>query len=459
MVKMKRFKAKRFVAALALMVALSFCLAMPGAYAEESEPPTGAGDETSAEPPEGAAEEASGETAGGEDEEAAGDESGDPAGDTDADTDTDADADTGADAGAGGGAGKNNTKTADDLRSNIENVNGQLDQAKNEYDAAVAELKSLEERIAVLEVQIKDKEEEIEDLQGQIDENRAIILELTQQIVELDAEVFDQNSVLNKRLRVMYMTDDESMLAVLLGSESFVDFLSNIEMVRKIHESDKAFLAELEEKLDELERKRAEVLRIEGMLKEQQEELQTQKDQLDADKAALAAAKQRVKEIRDAAAADIDRLEAESNKLKAELANMISQWGDYFGGAMAWPVLGPITSEFGMRYHPITGRYVMHNGLDIGVPYGTAVHAGAPGIVYFAGWNGGGYGYLVILDNGSGITTMYAHNSSIAVSKGQVVARGDVIAYAGSTGNSTGPHVHFEVRKSGAPDNPRNWLG
>ena len=440
---MNKGGAKRIVFALAFLVALSFCLAMPGVYAEESEPPAEVGGDAPAEVPEGAAEEASAETPEGAVEE------------TEGDADGDTDGDAGGD--AGGNAGGNTT--VDDLRNSIENVNGQLDQAKNEYDAAVAELKSLEERISVLEVQIKEKEEEIEDLQGQINKNSEIIFELTQQIIELDQEVFDQNSELNKRLRIMYMTDDESVLAVLLGSESFVDFLSNIEMVRKIHESDKAFLAELEGKLDELEKKRAEVKKIEEKLKEQQEELQAQKEQLDADKAALAAAKQRVKEIRDAAAADIDRLEAESNKLKAELANMISQWGDYFGGAMAWPVIGPVTSEFGMRYHPITGRYVMHNGIDIGVPYGTAVHAGAPGIVYFAGWNGGGYGNLVILDNGSGIVTMYAHNSSLAVSKGQVVARGDIIAYAGSTGNSTGPHVHFEVRKSGTPDNPRNWLG
>ena len=436
MARMNRLGTKRVVVALALMMALSFCLALPAAYAEESEPPAETGGEAPSEPSGGTADEAPADTSGEAAEAAPGDTGGDES----------------------GGTGDKTTKV-DELRNNIEDVNGQLDQAKNDYDAAVAELKSLEERIAALEAQIKEKEEEIEELQAQINANSDIIFELTQQIIDLDQEVFDQNSELNKRLRMMYMTDDESMLAVLLGSENFVDFLSNIEMVRKIHESDKAFLADLEAKLDELEKKREEVRKIEEELKVQQDELETQKEQLDADKAALAAAKQRVKEIRDKAAADIDRLEAESNRLKAELANMISQWGDYFGGAMAWPVLGPITSEFGMRIHPITGRWAMHNGIDIGVPYGTAVHAGAPGIVYFAGWNGGGYGNLVILDNGSGITTFYAHNQSIAVYKGQVVARGDVIAYAGSTGNSNGPHVHFEVRVKGVPDNPRNWLG
>ena len=407
----------RVALALALLAALTFCLVMPGdSFAEESEDAAGA------------PEEVSGEVSGEASEEA---------------TETKPD----------------NTSTIDDLRDNITSVGNQLDEARGTYDDAVAELKSLESQIAALEAQIQEKEEEIEALQEEINKNSDIIFNLTKEIVELEQEVFDQNSALNKRLRIMYMTDDESLLAVLLGSESFVDFLSNIEMVRIIHESDKAFLLELEQKLNDLEEKRAEVKRVEETLHEQQNELQEQKDQLDADKAALAVARQRVKEIRDKAAEDIDRLEKESNRLKIELANMISEWGDYFGGAMAWPVIGPITSEFGMRYHPITGRYVMHNGLDIGVPTGTAVHAAAPGIVYFAGWNSGGYGYLVILDNGSGVVTMYAHNSSLAVSKGQVVARGDVIAFAGSTGNSTGPHVHFEVRVNGTPQNPRGWLG
>ena len=417
LIKYRRRGAKRIVSAMAVLVALSFCLSMPGVYAEENEPSAPVA-------------------------EVSGDASGDASDVTPEST-----------------SATPVSSSVDDLRDNIQNIGDQLDKAKTEYDDAVAELKSLESRIAALEAQIKEKEEEIEALQERITKNKEIILKLTQDIVALEQEIFDQNSALNKRLRIMYMTDDESMLVVLLGSENFVDFLSNIEMVRKIHESDKAFLAELEKKLNELEKKRAELERIEKELQEQQADLQTQKEQLDADKAALAGAKQRVKEIRDQAAADIDRLEKESNRLKQELANMISEWGDYFGGAMAWPVIGPVTSEFGMRIHPITGRYTMHTGIDIAVPTGTAVHAAAPGIVYSSGWNSGGYGNLVILDNGSGIVTMYAHNSSLAVSKGQVVGRGDVIAYAGTTGNSTGPHVHFEVRVNGTPDNPRNWLG
>jgi len=350
-----------------------------------------------------------------------------------------------------------------DLRDSLSGIRSDLDTARGEYDEAAKEFKALGKQIVILEALISETEEQIENLQAQINESNERLFELTQQIVELDREVNDQNSALNKRLRIMYMTDNQSMLAVVLGSENFVDLMSNLEMVRKIHENDVAFLQELERKLDDVEKKKAEVEEIERALQEKRAEMQLYKDQLDADKAELASAQRRVKEIRDAAAAEIERLEQESKRIEQELVNMTSQWGDYAGGAMAWPVLGPVTSEFGMRYHPISGRYTMHTGIDIGCKTGTPVHAGADGIVYFSGWNNGGYGYLVMIDNGvdngSSIVTMYAHNSALAVSAGTVVHRGDIIAYAGSTGNSTGPHVHFEVRVSGTPQNPRGWLG
>ena len=124
---------------------------------------------------------------------------------------------------------------------------------------------------------------------------------------------------------------------------------------------------------------------------------------------------------------------------------------------MAWPVSGPITSPFGYRFHPIYGRKIFHSGIDIGVDEGTPVHAADSGVVVEADWIDG-YGNAVIIDHGNGMSTLYGHNSELAVSAGQTVSKGQVIAYAGSTGNSTGPHVHFEVRVNGDPVNPLNYL-
>jgi murein DD-endopeptidase MepM/ murein hydrolase activator NlpD len=126
---------------------------------------------------------------------------------------------------------------------------------------------------------------------------------------------------------------------------------------------------------------------------------------------------------------------------------------------MGWPVNGRVTSEFGWRVHPISHARSLHAGIDIAAPTGAPVYAAADGVVVKSqsGWNGG-YGNVVIVDHGSGIMTLYGHNSSLASSYGQEVKRGDVIAYVGNTGNSTGPHCHFEVRVNGVPQNPRGWL-
>ena len=126
-------------------------------------------------------------------------------------------------------------------------------------------------------------------------------------------------------------------------------------------------------------------------------------------------------------------------------------------GRLGWPVSGPVTSPFGYRVHPIFGRKIFHSGIDIGVGTGTPVHAADSGVVVSAGWISG-YGYAVIIDHGGGISTLYAHNSLVRVRVGQAVGKGQVIATSGATGNVTGPHVHFEVRKNGAPVNPLGYL-
>jgi murein DD-endopeptidase MepM/ murein hydrolase activator NlpD len=126
-------------------------------------------------------------------------------------------------------------------------------------------------------------------------------------------------------------------------------------------------------------------------------------------------------------------------------------------GALLWPADGPKTSGFGVRIHPLFGTARVHTGLDIGAPTGTPIHAAADGVVYSAGWRGG-YGNAVVVDHGGGMTTLYAHQSRVAVSGGKQVSRGDVVGYVGSTGFSTGPHLHFEVRLDGEPVDPEGYL-
>ncbi|HOJ93183.1 MAG TPA: M23 family metallopeptidase, partial [Dictyoglomaceae bacterium] len=127
-------------------------------------------------------------------------------------------------------------------------------------------------------------------------------------------------------------------------------------------------------------------------------------------------------------------------------------------GKLSWPVIGSISSKFGMRPHPILGGAPLsHTGIDIAVAYGTPIKAAASGKVIYAGWYGG-YGNLIILDHGGNISTLYGHLSKIVVKIGEEVAEGEIIGYVGSTGLSTGPHLHFEVRVNGSPVDPAGWL-
>ena len=154
---------------------------------------------------------------------------------------------------------------------------------------------------------------------------------------------------------------------------------------------------------------------------------------------------------------EVRALEAQSAVLAVRIRAAQGSPGQYdpptgAPGRLQWPVSGAITSGFGMRW----GR--MHEGIDIAVASGTPVHAAAAGRVVYAGWMSG-YGNIVVLDHGGGLSTAYGHNTSVAVSVGQDVEAGQVIAYSGSTGHSTGPHVHFEVRVNGEPVDPTGYLG
>ncbi len=149
-------------------------------------------------------------------------------------------------------------------------------------------------------------------------------------------------------------------------------------------------------------------------------------------------------------------LEAESEELEREILRRQIREGRA-PGRLAWPVSGVLTSPFGMRIHPVLGGRRMHNGIDIGLPTGSPIYASANGRVILAERRGG-YGRMVVLDHGGGLSTLYAHQSSIAVSVGDEVLAGDVIGYIGCSGYCTGPHLHFEVREVGAPVDPMKYL-
>ena len=236
-----------------------------------------------------------------------------------------------------------------------------------------------------------------------------------------------------------------SYLEVITGAKSFSDFANRLELLKRIIHSDFNLIIEIQKQKAVIEAKKA--------------ELEEQKARLDA----LAAEAQKAQ---DEAAAQMEAdLIAESNNVREMIQNRIRQQQSggidtpvvHGTGVFIWPCNGPITSPFGYRTHPIFGTTIYHAGIDIGVDYGTPIHAADGGTVIAAEWYGG-YGNAVIIDHGNGLQSLYGHNSSLTVSVGETVSQGQVIAYAGSTGYSTGPHCHFEVRQNGEAVDPMGYL-
>jgi murein DD-endopeptidase MepM/ murein hydrolase activator NlpD len=276
---------------------------------------------------------------------------------------------------------------------------------------------------------------------------------------------------LERRVRDLYMTDGPDALSFVLGTASFADLLDNLDLLGRIGRQDEEIAARVKLARDGLSdaRRRTSVARAEAVRVEAAAESATSEQRglvarLVASRDELAAAQREkrttlasIQSDRGDVLAEIEDLESQSEALAARIRAAQQQASTSSApvvsgsGQLSWPVSGPVTSGFGSRW----GR--MHEGIDIAVGQGTPVHAAAAGTVIYAGWMEG-YGNLVVIDHGNGLSTAYGHNSSLASSVGESVSAGQVIAYSGSTGHSTGPHVHFEVRVNGAPVDPLGYL-
>lgn len=249
--------------------------------------------------------------------------------------------------------------------------------------------------------------------------------------------------------------------AVLLQSRSLNDFLDRRYRLKLLYQNDRQSLAELQANADQLEQQRDRVERKKNEIALLKQQLELQKASMEDQIAGQKENIDRLKSDRRAMAVAEAQLEQDSRTI-ALLIQQHTGAGGYGlafrgTGQMLLPCLGEITSGFGWRMHPVLGYERFHAGIDIGADYGSTIYAAEQGLVIFAGWYGG-YGNAVIIDHGGGITTLYGHTSELYVSEGQTVQRGQAIAAVGSTGLSTGPHLHFEVRREGEPTDPVAFL-
>jgi murein DD-endopeptidase MepM/ murein hydrolase activator NlpD len=342
------------------------------------------------------------------------------------------------------------------LTSQLGAVVGELRAAESAVDEAQGTLDRLEAELAV-------ERERLEQLTVRLEEQ-------TRRLEILQAEYRRAVEILEARVRAIYIEQQPDVLSILVSAESFGDLIDSYEFVNRVGLQDQKIARQVEAaKLKAAAKRRAtaKTRRLAAatvsVITARTDEARVVRDELVSNRDTLAAARRlkrsalaNARETREEYLEEVQALAAQSDELAAAIRNAQAGAGSAGTGAPSaagfiWPVNGTVVSGYGMRW----GR--LHEGIDISAASGTPIWAAAAGTVIYAGWLGG-YGNLVVVDHGNGLATAYAHASAILVSVGQSVARGETVALVGSTGNSSGPHLHFEVRVNGVAVDPLLYL-
>lgn len=346
-----------------------------------------------------------------------------------------------------------------DLKNQQKNLSGDKANIRSEIDGLETQKKTVMEEKKALDDQVTVLEDEISELDVKIDEYEVQIEEVT---VELDAATValeEQYEMYKTRVRVMYESGATGYLDILLSADSVGDFFEKLDIVSQIAEYDSKLTDKLRDEQERIQSKKDELEELKQGLVDSKTSLQTKKSDLDKKMAQRDAIIKKINSSKASLEKQLKEIEAEEARVRAQIARLSKGGTQYTGGAMLWPTPScrTITSSYGWRMHPVLHYEKLHTGIDIGAGYGAKIIAAESGTVITATYNTA-YGNYVVLDHGGGVCTLYAHQSSMAVSVGQYVNVGDTIGYVGSTGYSTGPHLHFEVIVNGATTDPLGYI-
>jgi hypothetical protein len=371
----------------------------------------------------------------------------------------------------------------DDLKEEKQNHKDNLDSKKKNIEDMTAEKDSLFGQIVEKEKMIKQLDDELQEMEELIKKIALEIDQSNEKIKELEERIKKNEELFKKRVRVMYGNKDLNSIEVLFSSSNIRDFISRYFMMQSIADYDKKLItslkndkASLVKEKEILEEKKEEKIKAK---KEKEIKLQTYSEEVSKNKDLISKLEENIT-FTESEVADLERkvrqLDANisfEEKVKADVLREMSerklqsqvQSGEIkdlpTNGEMSWPVPGhfSISSYFGPR-GSIMGYAGLerHTGVDIPAPTGTPVYSATDGVVIKSGWDSSGFGNMVMIQYTNNITIIYGHNSSLVVSAGQRVSRGQVLSLVGSTGYSTGPHLHFEVRVNGSPVNPLPYL-
>lgn len=344
----------------------------------------------------------------------------------------------------------------------LDSAKTKTQQAKDDMKKAEQEKNKIIAQYNAIDKQINDTENEISIIEQQIEQTKKDIALKEEELKKAEEEYIEYEELFMVRARAMYENSEIQYLEILFCAESFGDFLSKMEMIAQLMEYDQGILTKLEDTKKKIAATKEE---LEGALVRQEESALMLEQRRTSLNATLSQKQQMIEEAQkdlETYKTIFEEAERAEQALIREQQSALSYSANpikYTGGKFTWPVPASkrITSQYGYRIHPVYKTKKFHSGIDIGAPYGVDILAAADGTVTMATYNGG-YGKCIIINHGSGISTLYGHNSSLLVENGSKVTKGQVIAKAGSTGVSTGPHLHFEVRVNGSTTDPLSYF-
>ena len=348
-----------------------------------------------------------------------------------------------------------------DLQTKQKELQNQINDVNEELGGVQQEISENLEQVQKLDEKILNSQTELEKLNTKITKLQDSINNVESRLKEAEEKYNRQQKLLDERIVDMYETEDTKYLDVILKSKNLSDFLSSYFLITELTNYDKELLENMKTQKDEIEKEKKQLENNRqqlAIIKENQtktarivENTKIVRENF------IAKLSDKEKELQ----AKIDEYNEKYSEVNAEILSMAMEGIDtqYIGGELAWPVPGytRVSSKYGMRYHPILHINKLHTGVDISAPLGANFIAANDGIVTKADINTA-YGKMVVIDHGGGISTLYAHGSEILVQVGQIVKRGEAILKVGSTGYSTGPHAHFEVRINGIVTDPLPYI-
>lgn len=350
----------------------------------------------------------------------------------------------------------------EEVKQQRKDTQKKIEEAKAAEQQYINEISEVEARLLATLSELDDLKAKHADAEKRVNETTVEIETKEEELKIVEEELRDNIRILSDRASYMYKNGSNHILELILSVRTFVQFNSNVKLVN-------LFVDESRDMVSQIKEKKNAVISIKKAMIELREK---QKDQEEEARKLVRDSENKVEEIEElygqkknllsrtrASKDQLISMEAELAKKENELIKILEsyKYGIPPFGKLRWPAAGPLLSGFGNRIHPILGSNRFHYGIDIGAPYGAQVVAAAGGEVIQAGYFGG-YGYTVMIYHGGGYATWYAHLSSISVAVGQKIERGKVLGLVGSTGWSTGPHLHFEIRINGAAQDPLAYL-